>query len=144
MTPPAPERPATPDDLRTALGPPTSYGVKLFEVVVLLFFLRLAARIIKTTAPSPFSLKLLRTLCVWAVTLPTTTQIESTFLCPYVLRCLLSWERTGHLIWRAIYLEGYSLGGLFFVCVILFFSCLRGWIPLLFATRWSTPFLWRS
>ena len=28
MTPPAPERPATPDDLRTALGPPTSYGVK--------------------------------------------------------------------------------------------------------------------
>jgi hypothetical protein len=35
MTPPAPERPATPDDLRTALGAPTSYGVKLFEVIVL-------------------------------------------------------------------------------------------------------------
>ena len=40
MTPPAPERPATPDDLRTALGPPTSYGVKLFEVVVLLAILK--------------------------------------------------------------------------------------------------------
>jgi hypothetical protein len=35
MTPPAPERPATPDDLRTTLGAPTSYGVKLFEVIVL-------------------------------------------------------------------------------------------------------------
>ena len=53
------------------------------------FFLRLAAQIIKTTAPSPFSLKLPRTLCVWAVTLPTTTTFESTFLCLYsVLRCL--------------------------------------------------------
>ena len=40
MTPPAPERPATPDDLRTALGPPTSYGVKLFEVAVLLAILK--------------------------------------------------------------------------------------------------------
>ena len=69
MTPPAPERPSTPDDLRTALRPAASSGVKL-----------------KTTAPSPFSLKLLRTLCVWAVTLPTTTTLESPFLCLYVLR----------------------------------------------------------
>jgi hypothetical protein len=86
------------------------------------FFLRLAARIIKTTAPSPFSLKLPRTLCVWAVTLPTTTTLKSTFLCLYVLRCLFSWERTGHLLWRAICLEGYLLGGLFFcVCDFVFF-----------------------
>ena len=79
------------------------------------------------------------------VTLPTTTPPESTFLCLYasVLRCLFSWERTGHLIWRAIYLEGSMLGGLFFVCVILSVSCLRvrGWINFLFATRWSTPFM---
>jgi hypothetical protein len=34
MTPPAPERPATPDDLRTALGPPTSFGVTLFAINV--------------------------------------------------------------------------------------------------------------
>ena len=39
---------------------------------------------------------------------------------------------------------GGPLGGLFFVCVILSLSCLRGWINFLFATRWSTPFLWRS
>jgi hypothetical protein len=32
MTPPAPDRPATPDDLRTALGAPDSFGVKLFEI----------------------------------------------------------------------------------------------------------------
>ena len=60
---------------------------------------------------------MLRTLCVWAVTLPTTTPIEFAFLCLCVLRCLLSWERTGHLLWRAIYLEGSPRGGLFFVCV---------------------------
>ena len=81
---------------------------------------------------------------VWAPTLLTTTLItESPLLCLSVLRCLLSWERTGHLLWRAIYLEGYLLGGLcYFVCVILsFFSCLRGWINFLFATRWSTPFM---
>ena len=35
MTPPAPERPLTPDDLQDALGAPTSYGVKLFEINVL-------------------------------------------------------------------------------------------------------------
>ena len=35
MTPPAPDRPATPDDLRTALGAPDSFGVKLFEINVL-------------------------------------------------------------------------------------------------------------
>ena len=60
---------------------------------------------------------------MWAPTLLTTTLInESPLLCLSVLRCLLSWERTGHLIWRAIYLEGYSLGGLcYFVCVILSF-----------------------
>ena len=34
MTPPAPERPATPDDLRTALRPPTSFGVTLFAINV--------------------------------------------------------------------------------------------------------------
>jgi hypothetical protein len=78
------------------------------------------------------------------LTLPTTTPSESPLLCISVWRCLLSWERTGHLIWRAIYLEGSPLGGLFFVCVILSLSCLRGWINFLFATRWSTPFLWRS
>ena len=35
MTPPAPEWPSTPDDLRTALRPPASSGVKLFEINVL-------------------------------------------------------------------------------------------------------------
>ncbi len=35
MTPPAPDRPDTPDDLRTALGTPDSFGVKLFEINVL-------------------------------------------------------------------------------------------------------------
>ena len=35
MTPPAPERPSTPADLRTALRPPASIGVKLFEINVL-------------------------------------------------------------------------------------------------------------
>ena len=35
MTPPAPDRPDTPDDLRTALGTPDSFGVKLFEISVL-------------------------------------------------------------------------------------------------------------
>jgi len=35
MTPPAPERPSTLDDLRTALRPPASSGVKLFEINVL-------------------------------------------------------------------------------------------------------------
>jgi hypothetical protein len=59
---------------------------------------------------------------VWALTLPTTTPSESPLLCISVWRCLLSWERTGHLLWRAIYLEGYSLGGLCsFVYVILSF-----------------------
>jgi hypothetical protein len=35
MTPPAPDRPVTPDDLRNALGAPDSFGVKLFEINVL-------------------------------------------------------------------------------------------------------------
>ena len=35
MTPAAPERPVTPDDLRNALGAPDSFGVKLFEINVL-------------------------------------------------------------------------------------------------------------
>ena len=35
MTPPAPERPRTPDDLRDALRAPDSFGVKLFEINVL-------------------------------------------------------------------------------------------------------------
>jgi len=35
MTPPAPERPRTPDDLRQAMRAPASYGVKLFEIIVL-------------------------------------------------------------------------------------------------------------
>ena len=35
MTPPAPERPRTPDDLRDALRTPDSFGVKLFEINVL-------------------------------------------------------------------------------------------------------------
>ncbi len=80
------------------------------------FSLRLAARIIKTNAHTPLSLKLQRTSCVWAVNLPTTKTFESLFLCLYILLCLISWERTGHLIWRAIYLEGSMLGGLF-LCV---------------------------
>jgi hypothetical protein len=33
---PTPVRPSTPDDLQAALQPPASYGVKLFEVAVLL------------------------------------------------------------------------------------------------------------
>ena len=81
------------------------------------FFLRLAARIMTTTEPSPFSLKLLRTLCVWAPTLLTTTLItESPLLCLSVLRCLLFFGSVqdiffgGLSLWRAIRLEG---------CVIL-------------------------
>jgi len=35
MTPPAPERPPTPDDLRTALRAKATFGVKLFEINVL-------------------------------------------------------------------------------------------------------------
>jgi len=35
MTPPAPERPLTQDDLRAALRAPASFGVKLFEINVL-------------------------------------------------------------------------------------------------------------
>ena len=35
MTPPAPERPSTPDDLRTDLRAKASFGVKLFEINVL-------------------------------------------------------------------------------------------------------------
>ncbi len=35
MTPPAPERPRTPDDLRDVLRAPDSFGVKLFEINVL-------------------------------------------------------------------------------------------------------------
>ena len=34
MTPPAPERPSTPADLRTALRPPASFGVTLFAINV--------------------------------------------------------------------------------------------------------------
>jgi hypothetical protein len=47
-----------------------------------------------------------------------------------------------YFVWRAIYLEGSTLGGLF-LCFFVFlsFSCLRGWINFLFATRWSTPFI---
>jgi len=95
---------------------------------------------------TPFSPKLQRTSCAWAVTLPTTKTFESIFLCLYILLCPISWERTGHLIWRVIYLEGSTLGGLFFffLCVIFSLSCLRGWINFLLATRWSTPFIWRS
>ena len=124
------------------------------------------------------TLKLLRPLCVWDVTLPTTKTFESVLLCLHIFVCFVSWERTGtsylegyllgglyawrtvspffflcdlfigsvqgHLIWRAIYLEGSMPGWLFsvFVCfVFLFLSCLRGWSNFLFATRWSTPFI---
>jgi len=80
------------------------------------FSLRLSARIIKTNTHTQLSLKLQRTSCVWAVNLPTTKTFESLFLCLYILLCLISWERTGHLIWRAIYFEDSKLGGLFF-CV---------------------------
>jgi len=222
MTPPAPERPVTPDDLRNALGAPASYGVKLFEVIVLQAILAacpdvkdagdlliLRETLLEDMGPAYMWLinlslvewqslsandkalnaqmrldwlasyskaseailqhwfwKLLKSKTqnfaplhhvfvhvrpgspncgsdAWTeifllypltgasvahkllasglqqclVTLPTTTPIESTFLCLCVLRCLLSWERTGHLIWRAIYLEGSTLGGLFFLCV---------------------------
>jgi hypothetical protein len=34
LTPPAPERPSTPADLRTALRPPASFGVTLFAINV--------------------------------------------------------------------------------------------------------------
>jgi hypothetical protein len=34
MTPPSPERPSTPADLRTALRPPASFGVTLFAITV--------------------------------------------------------------------------------------------------------------
>jgi hypothetical protein len=250
MTPPAPERPATPDDLRTALGPPTSYGVKLFEVVVLLAILKACPDVqdagdllilretlledmgpaymwlinlslaewqslsdddkalnaqmrldwlasyskaseailqhwfwkllksktqnfaplhhvfvrVKSSSPNcgseawteifllypltgaSIAHKLLaRGLQKCLLTLPTTTPSESPLLCISVWRCLLSWERTGHLIWRAIYLEGYSLGGLcYFVCVILSFF-LSPWLDQL-SLRYQMVYaiFWRS
>ena len=48
-----------------------------------------------------------------------------------------------YFVWRDIYSEGSTLGGLclcFFVFLSLS-SLLRGWINFLFATRWSTPFI---
>jgi hypothetical protein len=72
------------------------------------------------------SLKLQRTSCTWSVTLQTTKTLESILFCLYILPCLISWERTGHLIWRSIYLEGSSVGGMF-LC-FFFLSFLSPWM----------------
>jgi hypothetical protein len=104
------------------------------------FCLTLAARIIKTNTPTSLSLKLQRTSCTWSVTLQTTKTLESILFCLYICRALFFGSVQGHLIWRSIYLEGSSVGGLF-LCFFFSLSCLRGWINFLFATRWSNPFI---
>ena len=75
------------------------------------FSLTMAARIIKTNAPTSLSLKLQRTSCVWAVNLPTTKTFE--FFFPLSLCLAVSYFLRSY---RTSYLEGYLLGGLF-LCV---------------------------
>ena len=57
---------------------------KASEAVLQHWFWKLLKTKTLNFAASPSSLKLLRTSCVWAVTLPTTTTFESTFLCLYI------------------------------------------------------------
>ena len=91
------------------------------------FSLRLAARIIKTNAHTPLSLKLQRTSCVWAVTLPTTKTFEFFFFvsmsCDALFLGSVQDILSGGLpIWRALRLEGC------FLCVCDFLSFLSPWM----------------
>ena len=89
--------------------------------------MRLAARIIKTNARTPLSLKLQRTSCVWAVNLPTTKTFEFFFFvsmsCDALFLGSVQDILSGGLpIWRDLRLEGC------FLCVCDFLSFLSPWM----------------
>ena len=97
------------------------------------FSSKLAAQISATNAPTALLLKLLNASCARATNPLATSTTDCFFVCLYLHFCVLSVGSVHGLpLWRAVYMEGCS-------------SVFSSWPDrLLFATRWSAPFIQRS